>query len=57
MSWRVVNDLNEIRQIVDENLPRIVRCNRCGEEFENGTSAELARHIMRCHRADLFSLA
>jgi len=49
-SFRVVEDIDEVRQFVVANLPRIYRCTLCGCEFEEPSQDDLARHLLTKHR-------
>lgn len=54
--FRVVNDTEEIRQNVIDNLPRIHRCTLCGSELEDFDEADLWRHSVEKHKSRLLDL-
>lgn len=52
--FRIVSDVNEIRQHVIKKLPRIYECIKCGSRFENPTDAALLDHLKEKHIDNLY---
>lgn len=54
--FSVVSDVNEIRENVITNLPRIFRCRVCSKEFQ-GDNIELRTiHLQEKHKKELFEI-
>jgi hypothetical protein len=52
--FRVIHELNEIRENVIHNLPYIYKCNLCNDVLENPTKSDMINHLIRSHRNKLY---
>jgi hypothetical protein len=56
ISFRVINDVSEIREHVIKSLPRIYKCLLCGAQLKEVTSRTRMQHLMNLHEKSLYSL-
>jgi hypothetical protein len=56
ISFSVISDVDEIRQNVIANLPRIHRCRLCDEVFREAVDGQMWTHLFEEHKDTLFAL-
>ncbi|NQT84569.1 hypothetical protein HQ563_16220 [bacterium] len=52
LKFRIITDLDEIRENIIRDLPDIRRCRLCSELLENPTRALVTHHLLEKHKAD-----
>ena len=51
-----ISDVDEIREKVISNLPRISRCKLCATELNDPTAGDEMRHLLKCHESELYEI-
>lgn len=57
VSFRIVNNLREIKNFVIPELPIVCKCILCGQHFKNSNDDELLDHFWQFHYEDLITEA
>jgi hypothetical protein len=56
VSFKIIEDVDEIRKNYDRYLPHIYRCTKCNEDFQNPIPDRLVTHLTEKHQNLLFWL-
>jgi len=55
LSFRIVNNLNELKEFVIPELPVVSKCLLCKQNFKNPGENELLNHFIQFHEEDLMA--